>query len=271
MRRHHRGRGLLVVTGATGFLGTHLVEAASSAGWQLIALPSGTLDVRDRARVIDQVASWKPRAVVHLAYRRDRDVIVLGSRNVAEAAAAIGASLVHLSTDLVFAGRAMAYAEADSPDAGAGYGRWKAEAEAEVLHAHPDAVLVRTSLMYGTHHLATIQHDVAEVLAGRSTMAFFTDEYRCPAHAADVAAAVVALADRSDLPGPLHVAGPQAVSRADLAAAFASQMGGDPSQLRTCTVAESGQDRAADVLLDSTRAASLGIECRPLAEALHRT
>jgi dTDP-4-dehydrorhamnose reductase len=271
MRRRHRGKDLLFVTGATGFLGTHLVEAASSAGWQLIALPSGTLDVRDRARVIDQVGAWMPRVVVHLAYRRDRDVIVLGSRNVAEAAAAIGARLIHLSTDLVFAGRPMAYTEADGPDAGAGYGRWKAEAEAEVQQAHPDAVLIRTSLMYGTQHLASIQRDVAEVLAGRSTMAFFTDEYRCPAHAADVASAVIALAERSDVHGPLHIAGPQAVSRADLAAAFANQMGGDPSQLRTCTVAESGQERAADVVLDSTRAAALGIECRPLTEALHRT
>ena len=57
---------------------------------------------------------------------------------------------MHLSTDLVFAGRAMPYRESDAPNAVLEYGQWKAEAEQRVIAAHPDALMVRTSLLYGT-------------------------------------------------------------------------------------------------------------------------
>ena len=72
----------------------------------------------------------------------------------------------------------------------------------------PSAVLLRTSLLYGTDHLSVGQRDVADAVTGRSTGSYFTDEYRCPAHAADVAAAILRLADLPDVAGPLHVAGP---------------------------------------------------------------
>ncbi|MCB0957519.1 MAG: sugar nucleotide-binding protein, partial [Ilumatobacter sp.] len=106
----------------------------------------------------------------------------------------VGARLVHMSTDMVFAGRAADYTEADPPDAVLDYGRWKAEAEAAVADACPEAVLVRASLLYGTGRSSRAQEDVADVLAGRKAMRFFTDEYRCPTHAADVAAALVQVA-----------------------------------------------------------------------------
>jgi dTDP-4-dehydrorhamnose reductase len=137
-----------------------------------------------------------------------------------------------------------------------------------VQQAHPAALLIRTSLLYGSERQASIQRDVAAVLAGRSHMRFFTDEYRCPAHAADVAAAITTLAGRPDVTGALHVAGPQLVSRADLAAAFATAMGADPRALPTATLRQSGLDRPAILALDSSRAASLGIRCRSLQDAL---
>lgn len=262
---------IMLLTGASGFLGRHLVEASEQGAWELLAPSSQVLDVRSRARVADEVGEWKPNVVVHLAYRRDdRRVIVDGSRHVATAAAAAGARLIHLSTDLVFAGREAPYTEADRPDATVDYGRWKAEAEGEVLRAHPGALVIRTSLLYGTEHLGTPQRDVQEVMSGRSTMRFFTDELRCPAHAADVAAAIVVLADRPDVTGVLHVAGPQAVSRAEFARAIAAWLGFDPARVPTTSLAESGQSRPGRVLLDSSRAASLGLRCRSVADALAR-
>jgi dTDP-4-dehydrorhamnose reductase len=259
----------MLVTGGSGFLGQHLLRATSAAGWQVVSPPSAALDVRRRERVLDEVRGWKPAVVVHLAYRQDdRRVIVEGSRNVAEAAAATGARLVHLSTDVVFPGRAAAYTEDDRPDATHGYGAWKAEAESAVADACPSAVMVRTSLLYGTDRLSRSQQDVADVLAGRADIRFFTDEYRCPAHAGDVAAAVIELASRPDVTGKLHVAGPDAVSRADLARAFAKWFGLDPSTVSTASLIDAAIARPGRVVLDCSRAASLGIRCRPLAEAL---
>ncbi|HAP75485.1 MAG TPA: hypothetical protein DCR14_05320, partial [Acidimicrobiaceae bacterium] len=207
----------MMVTGASGFLGRHLLPASELGGWELLAPDSKALDVRRADLVADEIRSWKPTVVVHLAYRRDdRSIIVDGSRNVAVACAAAGSRMVHMSTDMVFAGREWPYTENDLPDATLDYGRWKAEAEAAVMRSHPSALVLRSSLLYGTEHQSPAQRDVADVLAGRRTMRFFTDEYRCPAHAADLAAAIVQLASRRDVSGVLHVAGPQVVSRANL-------------------------------------------------------
>ena len=101
-------------------------------------------------------------------------------------------------------------------------------------------------------------------------MRFFTDEYRCPAHAADVSAALSTLAAWPEIRGPLNVAGPEAVSRADLAKTFAEWMGYDPRAVKTGTMALSGTIRPSRVVLDSGLAESYGLRCRPLSETLRR-
>ena len=270
VRWRPRRKRLLFVTGASGFLGRHLLPASEVGEWELLAPSSRILDVHDRDRVLAEITTWKPNAIVHLAYRKgDRGTIVDGSRHVAEAAAACGAHLIHLSTDLVFAGRPQPYSEHDRPDTTSVYGRWKAESETAVMTAHPSALTVRTSLLYGTTHLAPCQRDVDDAITGRSRMSFFEDEFRCPAHAADVAAALVTLADRPDVTGTLHIAGPNRISRAELAGAFARRLGGESARVRTSTLAASGVDRPGNLVLDVSRAASLGIQCRDVDTALH--
>ena len=71
--------------------------------------------------------------------------------------------------------------------------------------------------------------------------------------------------------GVLHVAGPRAVSRAELARVTAVALGLDPTQVRTSTIAGSGLDRPARVVLDSSRAVALGLVVRdPLAGPVRR-
>ncbi len=259
----------MFVTGASGFLGRHVVPASERHEWELLAPASRVLDVRERARVLDEIVTWKPNVVLHLAYRADdRRTIVDGSRNVAVAAAAAGSRLIHMSTDLVFGGRPLPYTEDVAPDATMQYGRWKAEAELAVLAACPGALVVRSSLMYGTDLLSPPQRDVQSVLAGRSAMRFFADEIRGPAHAEEIAEARVRLADMPQVTGVLHVAGPRAVSRAELAQAFAVTLGGNGARVPTASLADSGLDRPGHLVLDVSRAASLGITCRDLSTAL---
>jgi len=261
----------MLVTGGSGFLGRHLLNGHASDRWELVAPSSSAMDIRRRDSTVDEITGWKPSAVVHLAYRKgDRRSIVDGSRNVAEAAAACGARLVHLSTDVIFAGRLAPYSENDAPLPTIDYGRDKADAERAVMEACPTAVMIRTSLLYGTNDLGHAQLDVQRALHGRHgavPVLFFTDEYRSTVHVADVAAAIAELAGRTDVTGPLNVAGPDAVSRAEFARATARWLGLDPNQLRTGTIAETGLVRPARVVLDSTRAASLGITCSSVAQS----
>ncbi len=259
---------LMFVTGGRGLLGQHLQRSPEAEKWELLAPGSRSLDVRQRDAVMSMVREWKPRCIVHLAYQRDdRRTIVDGSRNVAEAAASCRARLIHLSTDVVFGGRSVPYVETDPTFAISDYGRMKADAEVAVMAACPSAVMIRTSLLYATDTLANIQLDVQRALRGESAMSFFTDEYRCPTHVADVASACAILASMPEVAGPLHVAAQQTLSRAEFAVATATWLGLNPAGLRTSTLVDTGLNRPGRLVLDSSLAATLGIRCRSVAEA----
>jgi len=264
----------MLVTGASGFLGRHLVGGSAADRWEMIAPASVSIDIRRRDSTIDAIRSWKPTVVVNLAYvRADRRVTVDGAAHVAAGAAACRARLIHMSTDVVFPGRLAPYTEADEPRPLIAYGRDKLDAERAVRTHHDDATIVRTSLLYGTDRLSSGQRSLRDELSGgaaRTGTTFFTDEIRAPAPAADVAAALATLADLADAPRLLHVAGPDALSRAELAQRFADHLGLDAGRIRTGTIAESGQNRPDRVVLDSGAAAAIGIRCRSIDDALGR-
>ena len=194
------------LTGGTGYLGRELQRLAPGASVERV-------DVRDGAAVGALLRRLRPRVVLHTAYRQEeREVNVAGSENVARAARAVGARLVHLSTDVVFDGRkGSPYVEDDPPSPVTDYGRWKAEAEELVRTAHPGALIVRTSLIYGGAEPS--KHELA---AHEPSRTFFTNEIRSPVQVIDLAEALLELA-ALDVSGTLHVAGADAVSRVDFA------------------------------------------------------
>ncbi len=223
-----------LVLGGTGYLGRELVER-----WDAVGLSSRDVDIRDAAAVDALFESRRPRAVVNAAYRQDdRAVTCDGAVHVAAAAAATGARLVQLSTDVVFDGeKGQPYTEADEPAPLTDYGRAKADAERGVLAACPAALVVRTSLIYGGERPGP-----QERLAADPDATFFSDEVRCPIQVGDLADALIELAG-TKRSGLLHVAGADRVTRAE----FAQLLAGRP--VRTATVAGSGLVRPRDCSL----------------------
>lgn len=260
----------VLVTGGRGYLGRHLLRQIGD-DHELATPTSADVDVRDVDAVAAMFAEFRPDAVIHLAYRQtDWATNAVGSANVAHSCADVRARLIHLSTDVVFGDRDGAWFEADATCPVHEYGRSKVVAE-EAVSAVPDAVIVRTSLLYGDRDLAVTQQDVADAIAGRSSMRFFTDELRCPIHADDVAAALLQLlTDLRDVAGPLHVAGPETLSRAELAARYARHLGLDERALPVASATELGLagSRPLRVVLDSSHARSLGIATRPIGVSL---
>jgi dTDP-4-dehydrorhamnose reductase len=254
----------ILVTGATGYLGSTLVPAARAAGHDVVAAGHSQaadlqLDVRDASAVDAAIRDVAPEAVIHTAYVQDGPeawtVNVEGSRNVARAARVL--RLVHLSSDVVFDGHLQrAYTEEDTPRPVTAYGETKAAAEREVAAQHPGAVLVRTSLIYGGSTLSKHEEVPLAAADGESDSAFFTDELRTPIHAGDLADALLELA-ASDLAGPLHVAGADTVSRHDFAVLVARRHGRDPQRLRAVTTTELGLVRPLRCALDSSKARGL--------------
>ena len=259
IRRSSRHPRRLFVTGGAGFLGRHIVNGPASKGWEIVAPSSQSVDLCNAESVRSAVSDWKPAAIVHTAYRKDdRASIVDATRNVAEAAERYGVRLVHVSTDALFRGRLAPYREIDEPTPVTDYGRYKAEAEQIVAATTPSAIIVRTSLLYGTRELSGHELAVRDVISGRSTLEFFTDEIRSAVIVDDVAAALVQLAERPELVGLLHLGGPEALSRAELAVRTARRHGWDESKLAFSTLEGSGLVRPSRVVLDSTLAASHG-------------
>ncbi|MET0911366.1 MAG: NAD(P)-dependent oxidoreductase [Ilumatobacteraceae bacterium] len=260
----------ILVTGGSGHLGRHLLRRIGAEA-EVIAPTHAELDICRPDAVSAALGVIRPDAVVHLAYRQtDWATNADGTANIARAAADTGARLVHLSTDVVFGDRREPWLEDETPCPMHEYGRSKVAAE-DAVSALPGAVFVRTSLLYGDHDLARIQRDVADAVAGRSPMRFFTDELRCPIHTDDVAAAIVQLVgDRRDVSGPVHVAGPEVLSRAELAICFARHLGLDEQAVPLASATELGlaASRPLRVLLDSSAANRLGIITRPIGDSL---
>jgi dTDP-4-dehydrorhamnose reductase len=193
-----------------------------------------------------------------------------GTHHVARAAAAVGARVVHVSTDVLFDGRKGSYSEEDSPSPITRYGRSKALAEEAVHASGADAVIVRTSLIYGPaadvpgvapadthwrHWDRQTRWVVGDSKSGKPVH-LFTDERRCPIWVRSLASALVELAGRT-YAGILHIAGAEALSRYTFGLRLARFHGVDPGGIKPALSRESGLVRPLDCTLDCSRARTL--------------
>ena len=211
----------ILVFGAAGQVGRELVGLAASRGIPLEGATRVDADVSDADAVAALIARHRPRLVVNAAAytavdkaESDPDAAARGNadgpRVLAEATAAAGLPLLHLSTDYVFDGsKPGAYTE-DDPIAPLGvYGRTKAEGEAEV-RANPRHVILRTAWVYGVYgnnFLKTMMRLAGE----RDRLRVVADQQGSPTATADIAAAILAidaaLARDPHLAGTFHFVG----------------------------------------------------------------
>lgn len=151
-----------LVTGASGLLGRDLTHALDSES--LTAATRDELDITNPVTCRDVVAAsvGAGDVVINAAAWTDIDsaemhqaqayrVNATGVGNLVAACAAVGARLIHVSTDCVFAGRAEhPYAEDATPAPVNAYGRSKLAGEHAVLRGLPEhGYVVRTAWLYG--------------------------------------------------------------------------------------------------------------------------
>lgn len=271
----------VLITGASGVLGSELVRLALDAGREVVACcrfgnpPGGRvhrLDLRGAEAIERLLVSERPDCVIHTAYVQDggdaRSVNVDGSRNVAVSARAVSARLLHISSDLVFDGRAdRPYREQDEPRPVIPYGETKLEAERAVAAACPSALIVRPSLFYAGARKTRHELLAIEAARGLADAAFFSDELRSPTPVPDLARALLELAGR-DVAGLLHLAGPAPLDRFSLARAIVSAAGEDPDSVGSGLASELAPERPRYVVLDSGRARAMGLELRAPGDVL---
>lgn len=197
----------VLITGGNGQVGTALRDRFGGLGHIVIAPGRADLDLGHPATLGHIVADTRPDLVVNAAAytavdRAEDDAAAAfavnadGAAALAATAAACGAPFVHFSTDYVFDGRKGApYDEDDVPRPNGVYGASKLAGERGILAAHPRAIILRTAWVCsptGHNFLKTMLRLGAE----RDSLDVVDDQRGAPTFAADLAAAVAAMAPR---------------------------------------------------------------------------
>jgi dTDP-4-dehydrorhamnose reductase len=214
--------------------------------------------VADRTAVRALADEFRPHLILHAAAytavdacESDPDtafaVNAMGTRHVAEAADAVGAHLVCISTDYVFDGTLdRPYVEWDTTNPCSVYGRSKLGGELEAFAiAGPAATVVRTAWVSGAHG-ANMVKTVLRLGAAepKGPLRFVEDQRGSPTFTADLAEAVVRLAlDRR--PGTFHVTNQGETTWFGFARATLAAAGVDPKRVEPILTAELDPPRPA--------------------------
>jgi dTDP-4-dehydrorhamnose reductase len=187
----------VLITGANGQLGRAL-QATARLGVSIIAAGSAELDIGDAAAVDALLSAERPDAIFNAAAYTAVDkaeseealamrVNAEGVANLARGAAAVGARLVHVSTDFVFDGRSGIPYAPEAPTAPLGvYGRTKRQGE---IAAGPDALIVRTAWVYGSQG-GNFVRTMLRLMAERDEVRVVADQIGTPTFAASLADAL---------------------------------------------------------------------------------
>lgn len=189
----------ILITGGAGQLGTALQTALIQHELFSIDLPE--VDITDKEALFTAVSTTTPDLVIHCAAYTNVDgcakdpalaykVNGLGTQNVVLACQQFGATMVHISSNEVFAGDNPAGYEEWLPlSAVNAYGRSKAAAEAHVKNLLSRYYIVRPAWLYAPHGRNFI-HAILDRARSTDHIRVVTDEIGNPTYTKDVAQAI---------------------------------------------------------------------------------
>ena len=194
----------ILVTGANGQLGRETVLALQADGVPLIAVGRDELDFSRPGQVAEAIADYAADWVINCAAytqvdraEEQREVAFTinrdAARAVAEGVKLSGGHLLHVSTDFIFGGeKSSPYKEDDVPNPLGVYGRSKLEGEQAVREVLPEALILRTAWVYGSHGHNFVK-TILRLAAEREELRVVDDQIGTPSWTGDIVKAMQAL------------------------------------------------------------------------------
>lgn len=244
------------LTGATGFLGSVIADGLKQSGYEVVGTGS-ELSVCEEDRLEAFAEEIHPEVIINCAgVKREAatlgnklhayEVNAIGARNVALVANTVGALMVQISTDDVFAPNQIAPVnEFDVPTPTSPYGKSKYAGEVMVRDTTPDHLILRASWVYqnGKGRFDRLLKAAANGEKYQSR----TDEFAAPASIALYMKYLLKMLE-ADARGTYHIAPTGKTSRFDFASQILRNAGYDPSQV---LVATTNPEDAGDIVLES--------------------
>jgi dTDP-4-dehydrorhamnose reductase len=271
----------VAIVGSNGQLGSDCLEEFAGAGHEVLGLDHGALEIADGGAVDLVLGEIRPQVVVNTAAMhnvegcevepvRAFEVNGVGSRNLARAARKLGFRLLHVSTDYVFDGSLRRpYTEDDLPLPLNVYGNSKLSGEYFILAEAADAVVVRTSGLYGRAPCRAKRggrnfvQRMLELARQRGWVEVVKDEFVTPTYTLDLARQLVLLAEKP-LRGLVHATSQGECSWYDFAGAI-FEISQVPVDLRATTSAvfPANVSRPGYSVLDNRRLREEGLDRMP--------
>ena len=282
----------ILITGSKGQLGNELLTilkdgraeigaiSAAYEGVQVVGVDVDELDITDAAAVRTMVTAERPDVIINCAAMTNVDgcetmfdvamkVNAIGPRNLGVAANAVGAKLIHVSTDYVFAGNGtVPYCEWDATAPNTVYGKSKRLGEEYVLGFCERAFVVRTAWLYGYVGKNFVK-TMLWLGDNKDEISVVADQRGNPTSANDLAYHLLKLALTEEY-GVYHCTNEGECSWYDFACRIMDK-GGKACKVNPCTTAEypSKTPRPAYSSLNNlSLACTVGNEMRPWEEAL---
>ena len=267
----------ILVTGANGQLGCEMQRLGAVSPNNYIFTDVAELDVSDAGAVLRAAEQTRAEAIVNCAAytnveRAEEDEATadrlnrLAPANLAAAAAATGATLIHISTDYVFDGTAHTPYTEQAPTAPLGvYGRTKLAGEQAVEASGCSYLILRTAWLYsafGNNFLKTMLRLTAE----RESLNVVFDQIGTPTYAGDLALGIFSVIEGQQFRGHeglYHFSNEGVSSWYDFAVEIAAAAGHDKCRIEPCHTAEypSKAPRPAYSVLDKSKfKTTFGIE-----------
>lgn len=188
----------ILVTGANGMLAKEVKEKFAKEN-EIIATDSAELDITNEQLVYEYINNLKPEYIINCAaytavdkaeenYELADRINGDGPANLSKAAKAVGAKLVHISTDYVFGGDldiSKDYKEDNSKAPVTAYGKTKLHGEQEIEKNMEEYYIFRTAWLYGIGGNNFVK-TMTKLGSTRDEINVVSDQHGSPTYAKDL-------------------------------------------------------------------------------------